>query len=102
VLNYTIYENPDSTQWVTFFVHGAEVHRFGSNKSGIFKKQYNVLLLDLRGHGNSKTSLKTAFKQNIPFRLLPMCILEVLDFIKIKNHILSEFLWNFNSNQTIS
>jgi pimeloyl-ACP methyl ester carboxylesterase len=49
VLNYTIYENQNSTQWVTF-VHGAgEAHQYGSNKG--FKKRYNVLLLDLRGHG---------------------------------------------------
>jgi pimeloyl-ACP methyl ester carboxylesterase len=86
VLNYTIYENQNSTQWVTF-VHGAG----GSSSIWFkqvrdFKKRYNVLLLDLRGHGNSK-SLKTAFKQKYTFSALANDILEVLDFLKIeKSH----------------
>ena len=84
VINYTIYKNENSEQWVTF-VHGA-----GGSSSIWFKqirdfqKQYNVLLLDLRGHGNSKPTLKTAFKQKYTFSALANDILEVLDFIKIK------------------
>lgn len=84
VINYTIYENKNSEQWVTF-VHGAG----GSSSIWFkqirdFKKQYNVLLLDLRGHGESKTTLKTAFKQKYTFSALANDILEVLDFLKIK------------------
>ncbi len=87
VINYSIYENKNSDQWVTF-VHGAG----GSSSIWFkqirdFKKQYNVLLLDLRGHGESKTSLKTAFKQKYTFSALANDILEVLDFLKIeKSH----------------
>ena len=87
MLNYTIYKNPNSSQWVTF-VHGAG----GSSSIWFkqirdFKKQYNVLLLDLRGHGNSKTSLKTAFKQKYTFSSLANDIREVLDFLQIeKSH----------------
>jgi pimeloyl-ACP methyl ester carboxylesterase len=84
VINYTIYENKITNQWVTF-VHGAG----GSSSIWFkqirdFKKQYNVLLLDLRGHGESKTTLKTAFKQKYTFSALANDILEVLDFLKIK------------------
>ena len=87
VINYTIYENKNSDQWVTF-VHGAG----GSSSIWFkqirdFKKQYNVLLLDLRGHGESKAILKTAFKQKYTFSALANDILEVLDFLKInKSH----------------
>lgn len=87
MINYTIYENPSTNQWVTF-VHGA-----GGSSSIWFKqirdfqKQYNVLLLDLRGHGESKTTLKTAFKQKYTFSALANDILEVLDFLAIeKSH----------------
>jgi pimeloyl-ACP methyl ester carboxylesterase len=45
----------------------AVVHLSGLNKSVL--KQYNVLLLDLRGHGESKTTLKQPLNKNIPFRL---------------------------------
>ena len=31
-----------------------------------FKKMFNVLLLDLRGHGNSKPKLINAFDKNTP------------------------------------
>ena len=84
VINYTIYENKNSDQWVTF-VHGAG----GSSSIWFkqirdFKKQYNVLLLDLRGHGDSKSNLKTAFKQKYTFSALANDILEVLNFLNIK------------------
>jgi pimeloyl-ACP methyl ester carboxylesterase len=87
VINYTIYENSNTDLWVTF-VHGA-----GGSSSIWFKqirdfqKQYNVLLLDLRGHGESKTTLKTAFKQKYTFSALANDIHEVLDFLAIsKSH----------------
>ena len=84
MLNYTIYKNETSTQWVTF-VHGA-----GGSSSIWFKqirdfqKQYNVLLLDLRGHGESKPTLKTAFKQKYTFSALANDIVEVLEHLKIE------------------
>lgn len=98
VICYTIYENKNvasliesqqAKQWVTF-VHGA-----GGSSSIWFKqirdfqKHYNVLLLDLRGHGASKTTLKTAFKQKYTFSALANDILEVLDHLKIeKSHFI--------------
>jgi pimeloyl-ACP methyl ester carboxylesterase len=70
------------------FVHGA-----GGSSSIWFKqirdfqKEYNVLLLDLRGHGESKTNLKKAFKHKYTFSALANDILEVLDHLQIqKSH----------------
>jgi pimeloyl-ACP methyl ester carboxylesterase len=79
--------NNNSDQWVTF-VHGA-----GGSSSIWFKqirdfqKEYNVLLLDLRGHGESKTNLKKAFQHKYTFSALANDILEVLDYLQIqKSH----------------
>jgi pimeloyl-ACP methyl ester carboxylesterase len=87
VINYTIYENKTSNQWVTF-VHGA-----GGSSSIWFKqirdfqKHFNVLLLDLRGHGNSNSQIKKAFQNKYTFKSIANDVLEVIDFLKIeKSH----------------
>ena len=87
VINYTIYENQNSSEWVTF-VHGA-----GGSSSVWFKqirefqKHFNVLLLDLRGHGNSKSPIKNAIKQKYTFTAIANDIVEVVDYLKIeKSH----------------
>jgi len=87
MIHFTVYEKDKDAQWVTF-VHGA-----GGSSSIWFKqirdfqKHYNVLLLDLRGHGNSNQQIKKAFKQKYTFSALANDILEVLDHLKIeKSH----------------
>lgn len=87
MLHYMLYPHKTSQEWVTF-VHGA------GGSSSIWYKQiraytqhYNVLLLDLRGHGNSKPSLKQAFQERYTFDVIVADIVEVLDHEKIeKSH----------------
>ncbi len=84
MIAYTLYKNEKSSQWVTF-VHGA-----GGSSSIWFKqirefqKHFNVLLLDLRGHGDSNAQIKKAFKQKYTFQSIAIDVLEVLDHLKIK------------------
>lgn len=87
MIHYTLYPNENTNQWVTF-VHGA-----GGSSSIWFKqirefqKHYNVLLLDLRGHGNSQPTLKEAFQKQYTFSALANDIHEVLEYLKIqKSH----------------
>jgi len=87
LISYNIYKNETSTEWVTF-VHGA-----GGSSSIWFKqirefqKHFNVLLLDLRGHGESKPNLKSAFQKKYTFESIAHDVLEVLDHLKIeKSH----------------
>lgn len=87
MIHYTQYPNENTNQWVTF-VHGA-----GGSSSIWFKqirefqKHYNVLLLDLRGHGNSQPTLKEAFQKQYTFSALANDIHEVLEHLKIqKSH----------------
>jgi len=52
-----------------------------------FQKHYNVLLLDLRGHGNSQPTIKEAFQKKYTFSALANDIHEVLEHLKIqKSH----------------
>ncbi len=87
MLNYTTYIHPTSTQWVTF-VHGA-----GGSSSiwykqlRSFKAEYNILVLDLRGHGNSKMVLKDVVNPKYTFDAITTDIVEVIDYLNIdKSH----------------
>ncbi|WP_452598394.1 alpha/beta fold hydrolase [Pontimicrobium sp. MEBiC01747] len=87
MLNHHIYLHKTSKQWVTF-VHGA-----GGSSSIWFKQirsfgaEFNVLVLDLRGHGNSKPALKDAFNSKYTFDSITNDIVEVIDHLKIeKSH----------------
>ena len=85
MIHYTLYPHKTSQEWVTF-VHGA-----GGSSSIWYKqiraytKHYNVLMLDLRGHGNSKPKLKQAFNQRYTFEVIVADIIEVLDYEKIES-----------------
>lgn len=87
MLSYTKHTHKTSSKWVTF-VHGAG----GSSTIWFkqvreFRKHFNVLLLDLRGHGNSKTHLKDVFSDKYTFDCITDDILEVIDHEKIeKSH----------------
>jgi len=79
LINYSIYHHSDKKPWVTF-VHGA-----GGSSSIWFKqlrefrKYFNVLLLDLRGHGNSKPVLKDAFNTKYTFDSITDDIVKVIN-----------------------
>jgi pimeloyl-ACP methyl ester carboxylesterase len=77
-------KNP-AAEWVVF-IHGA-----GGSSSIWFKQlrefrqHFNVLLIDLRGHGRSKDLLKEYLKETYTFTDVTRDILEVLDFRQIKS-----------------
>jgi len=83
MLHHTIYQHKTSKEWVTF-VHGAG----GSSAIWFkqireFKKHFNVVLLDLRGHGQSKIPLNKAFDSKYTFDSLTHDIIEVINHNKI-------------------
>ena len=84
LLNYYLYQHTSSKNWVTF-VHGAG----GSSSIWYkqirdFKKHFNVLILDLRGHGKSKLKLKDSFNPKYTFDTITNDIVEVIDHLQIK------------------
>ncbi|NKI33013.1 alpha/beta fold hydrolase [Croceivirga thetidis] len=85
MLHYSVYPNKNTKEWVTF-VHGAG----GSSSIWYkqlrdFKKHFNILLLDLRGHGNSKLNLKQAFNDKYTFDSITDDIVEVIEHEKIES-----------------
>jgi len=84
MLSYSTYNHHSSEKWVTF-VHGAG----GSSSIWFrqirdFKKEFNVLLVDLRGHGNSKIRSHEQDKKDYTFEVISNDIVEVLDHLCIE------------------
>lgn len=82
ILHFETYQKPDINQWVVF-VHGAG----GSSKTWLrqlehFKAFSNVLILDLRDHGQSK-NIQPAYEQ-YTFELVSADIKRVLDSLRIR------------------
>ena len=83
MLSYSTHISDPDLPWVTF-VHGAG----GSStiwykQLRAFRKHFNVLLVDLRGHGRSKGPFYEKLK-TYNFSTIGDEVLEVLDYIKIK------------------
>jgi pimeloyl-ACP methyl ester carboxylesterase len=84
MLHFTTYLNATQKEWVTF-VHGA-----GGSSSIWFKQirafqeHYNVLLIDLRGHGKSKKPIYEKLKR-YQFDNIGDEVIEVLDHLKIES-----------------
>ena len=87
MIAHTIFKHKTSHEWVTF-IHGA------GGSSTIWYKQirtfqlhFNVLLLDLRGHGASKNIFKQAVSKKYTFNTIANDVHEVLEHLKIeKSH----------------
>lgn len=86
LLHYRTYETNPNSPWVTF-IHGAG----GSSSIWYkqireFKKEHNVLLVDLRGHGQSARGL---WKKGDTFAEVSKEVIEVLDELQIQTtHII--------------
>ena len=83
MLHYRSYQHSTSSEWV-IFVHGAG----GSSSIWFkqlkdFKDAYNVLLIDLRGHGKSKNPIYESFKK-YSFDVIGDEVMEVVDHLKIQ------------------
>jgi len=81
MLHHKILLNPNSPEWVVF------IHGFGGSSNVWFKQirafndHFNVLLVDLRGHGKSQNLSHMA---KYSFALIAKDVAEVLEFLNIK------------------
>ena len=84
MLSYSTHLHSPQAPWVTF-VHGAG----GSStiwykQLRSFRENYNILLVDLRGHGKSKAPFYEKLKQ-YNFTTIGNEVIEVLDHLKIQS-----------------
>ncbi len=84
MLHYKTYELDDATAPWVVFVHGAG----GSSSIWFlqikeFIRHFNVLLVDLRGHGKSKALAAHKEDRNYDFEVITRDIIEVLDSLNI-------------------
>ncbi|MDP2176762.1 MAG: alpha/beta hydrolase [Bacteroidota bacterium] len=88
MLHFTTYQSNSNKEWVTF-IHGAG----GSSSIWFkqirdFKEHFNVLLIDLRGHGKSKKVFYEKIKQ-YSFDSIGNEVIDVLNHLKIeKTHFI--------------
>ncbi|KLV03377.1 2-succinyl-6-hydroxy-2,4-cyclohexadiene-1-carboxylate synthase [Photobacterium aquae] len=85
LLFHKTYLHPTSKDWVVF-VHGA-----GGSSSiwfkqlKAFKPHFNLLLLDLRGHGRSNNMFRDMVKNPYTFKTVTTDIVQVLNHLKIQS-----------------
>ncbi len=85
LLFHKTYLHPTSEEWVVF-VHGA-----GGSSSiwfkqiKAYKQHFNLLLIDLRGHGRSNRLIKEIIINKYTFSEVTTDILKVLDHLKIQS-----------------
>jgi pimeloyl-ACP methyl ester carboxylesterase len=82
MLYYKEFVHPQSAEWVVF-IHGAG----GSSAVWYkqlkdFKKEFNLLLIDLRGHGKSADLPQAVWNDKYTFEAVTGDIIEVLDHLK--------------------
>lgn len=84
MLHYRTYPHPTSDEWAVF-IHGA-----GGSSSiwfkqiRAFKQDVNVLLVDLRGHGQSQNLIQATRQNKYTFEDVSQEIIEVLDEVGIE------------------
>jgi pimeloyl-ACP methyl ester carboxylesterase len=84
MLHHTTYHLDSDADWVTF-VHGAGGSSAIWHKQiKAFKAHFNVLLIDLRGHGASKQGIYAKLKK-YTFDSIGDEVIEVLDFLEIRS-----------------
>ncbi len=83
MLHHKVYKHDTSREWVTF-IHGA-----GGSSAVWFRQikdfslHFNVLLIDLRGHGRSKFSVPNI--KNYTFEVISRDVLQVLNHLAISS-----------------
>ena len=84
MLYYKKFTHKKSNEWVVF-VHGAGgSSSIWFNQLKAFRKYFNIVLVDLRGHGKSKDLIQKYYEENYSFENISKDIIEVMDHLEIE------------------
>jgi pimeloyl-ACP methyl ester carboxylesterase len=84
LLYHKIYQHPSSQEWVVF-VHGAGGSSSVWHKQiKAYKEHFNIVLVDLRGHGKSNNLLKAVWENKYTFKQVSQDVIEVIDALQIE------------------
>ncbi|MDR1793179.1 MAG: alpha/beta hydrolase [Bacteroidales bacterium] len=81
MLFYKTFENKNTTQWMVF------IHGLGGSSAvfykqiAVFAAEYNLLLIDLAGHGQSKARLP--FSRQYSYDEIISNVMEVIDYLQL-------------------
>lgn len=85
MLHYHIIPNAGTQEWIVF-IHGAGgSSRVWFRQLKTFKQHFNLLLIDLRGHGKSSSAEKKEKKRPYTFYEIAMDVIQVLDVLRLKS-----------------
>jgi len=83
MLYYKQFWHPHSTEWIVF-IHGAGGSSAVWHKQlRDFQKEFNLLLIDLRGHGKSADLPRGIWNEEYTFEAVTNDIIEVLDHLEL-------------------
>lgn len=83
MLYYKQFLHPQSTEWIVF-IHGAGGSSAVWHKQlRDFQKEFNLLLIDLRGHGKSADLPRAIWNEEYTFEAVTNDIIEVLDHLEL-------------------
>jgi pimeloyl-ACP methyl ester carboxylesterase len=87
MLYHKTFLKSDDAEWVVF-IHGAGGSSSIWHKQlRSFKREFNVLLIDLRGHGQSQEMFQRFFANDYNFENISQDVIDVMDHLKIgKGH----------------
>lgn len=84
MLYHKTFEKSENADWVVF-IHGAGGSSSIWHKQlRSFQEEFNVLLIDLRGHGQSQEMFKRYFTNEYNFENISQDVLDVMDHLKIQ------------------
>lgn len=85
MIHYNTFILAPDKPWVTF-VHGAGgSSNIWFKQLRAFQKHFNILLIDLRGHGQSQPTPRELFSKKYTFESISEDIIEVLDHLQLKS-----------------